>query len=39
MIANLTPIILFGTLFVFSIYMGGAACDMAAANRKAQSGK
>jgi hypothetical protein len=39
MIANLTPIILFGSLFILSLYMGGAACDMAAANRKAQSGK
>jgi hypothetical protein len=30
----LTPIILFGALFILAVYMGGAAMDMAAANRK-----
>jgi len=32
--AALTPIILFGVLVVLAIYMGGAAMDMAAKNRK-----
>jgi len=34
--AALTPIILFGALVIVAIVMGGAAMDMAAANRKAQ---
>ena len=34
MIANLTPIILFGTLVVLAIIMGGQAMDTAAASRK-----
>lgn len=37
--AALTPFILFGGIFIFSIYMSAAAMDMAAANRKAQQGK
>ena len=32
--ASLTPIILFGGLFIFALYMGGQAMDTAAANRK-----
>jgi len=32
--ANLTPIIVFGALFVFAIYLGGQAMDTAAASRK-----
>ena len=35
--AAMTPIILFGGLFILALYMGGAAMDMAAANRKAQN--
>ena len=31
---ELTPIIIFGLLVVFAIYMGGQACDTAAASRK-----
>lgn len=34
MIANLTPIILFGGLFLLALYMGGQAMDTAAASRK-----
>jgi hypothetical protein len=32
--ASLTPIILFGGLFLLALYMGGQAMDTAAANRK-----
>lgn len=32
--ASLTPIILFGALFVLALYLGGQAMDTAAANRK-----
>lgn len=32
--ASLTPIILFGGLFILAWWMGGKAMDMAAANRK-----
>jgi len=32
--AALTPIIVFGALFLCSIYLGGAAMDTAAASRK-----
>lgn len=35
--ASLTPIILFGALFLLSLYLGGAACDSAAEARKNQS--
>ncbi len=34
--ASLTPIILFGFLFVLSLYLGGVACDTAANARKNQ---
>jgi len=34
--AAATPIIVFGGLVILAIWMGGAAMDMAAANRKAQ---
>jgi len=32
--AAFTPIIVFGALFIFSIYLGGVAMDTAAASRK-----
>ena len=32
--ASLTPIILFGGLFILALYLGGQAMDTAAANRK-----
>lgn len=35
--ASLTPIILFGALFLLALYLGGAACDTAAEARKNQN--
>ena len=34
--AALTPFIVFGGLVLFAFYLGGAAMDMAAKNRKQQ---
>jgi len=34
--ASLTPIIVFGGLVIFAIWLGGAGMDMAAQNRKSQ---
>ncbi len=34
--ASLTPIIIFGLLFLLALYLGGAACDTAAEARKNQ---
>jgi hypothetical protein len=34
--ASFTPIILFGALFLASLYLGGLACDTAANARKNQ---
>jgi hypothetical protein len=34
LIASLTPIIVFGGLFIFAIYLGGQAMDTAASSRK-----
>ena len=34
---ELTPIILFGLLIVGATYLGGVACDTAAANRKSNN--
>lgn len=32
--ASLTPIIVFGALFILALYLGGQAMDTAAASRK-----